>query len=279
MADEIPNACQRPPGRLVQAARRFGPALLTLVVLVGLWEVLGAALGLREVIAPLPSAVVAELRAKWVHVPRHALVTVQEIAAAFLVSAVLGIGGGVLIVSSRFLSQVFMPLILSLQVVPKIAIAPLILIWFGFGALGKVAIALTVAFFPVLVNTMSGLRSAEPDLLDLARSLHATKRQVLQKILFPAALPYIFTGLKISMTLSVVGAVIGEFIGGNQGLGYLIQQAQFDINTPLMVAAILVLAVIGLAAYGLVALAERLFVPWDPKHVGREVLELVDARL
>jgi NitT/TauT family transport system permease protein len=184
-----------------------------------------------------------------------------------------------LIVSSRFLSRVFMPMILALQVIPKIAIAPLILIWFGFGVGGKVVIAMTVAFFPVLVNTTSGLHSVQPEILDLARSLHASKLRLLQKVLFPNALPYIFTGLKISMTLSVVGAVIGEFIGGNQGLGYLIQQAQFEINTPLMVAAIFLLAIIGLAAYGLVALAERLCIPWDTKPASQELLELVDTRM
>jgi NitT/TauT family transport system permease protein len=259
--------------------RRLLPALLALALLVVLWEVLGAAFGLRQVIAPLPSAVVAELWAKWTHLPRHALVTVTEVLAAFVVSTVLGVGGGILIVASRFLSQVFMPLILSLQVVPKIAIAPLILIWLGFGPVGKVAIALTVAFFPVLVNTIAGLRSASPEILDLARALHASRLQLFAKVLFPNALPYIFTGLKISMTLSVVGAVIGEFIGGNQGLGYLIQQAQFDINTPLMVGAILVLAVIGLGAYGLVTLAERLCVSWDVKEAEQKAVELVDARL
>ena len=144
---------------------------------------------------------------------------------------------------------------------------------------GKVVIALTVAFFPVLVNTTSGLHSAAPEVLELARSLHASKVQLFQKVLFPQALPYIFTGLKISMTLSVVGAVIGEFIGGNQGLGYLIQQAQFDINTPLMVAAIFFLSVIGLASYGLVALAERWCLPWDVKRANQEALELADTRL
>jgi NitT/TauT family transport system permease protein len=255
------------------------PALVTLAALIAAWEVLGAAFGLRQVIAPLPSAVIEEFRAKWVHFPRHAWMTAFEVGAAFFVTAVAGIGGGLAIVASRFLSQVFMPLILSLQVVPKIAIAPLILIWFGFGPGGKVAIALTVAFFPVLVNTIAGLRSAAPEILDLARSLHASKAQIFRKILFPSALPYIFTGLRISITLSVVGAVIGEFIGGNQGLGYLIQQAQFEINTPLMVAAIVLLAIIGLVAYALVVLAERLLVPWDVKEASQEALELADTRL
>jgi NitT/TauT family transport system permease protein len=255
------------------------PALLVLALLVVAWEVLGAAFGLRQVIAPLPSAVVAELRAKWANIPRHAAATVVEVFAAFAVSAIAGIGGGIVIVASRFLSQVFMPLILTLQVVPKIAIAPLILIWFGFGEVGKVVIALTVAFFPVLVNTIAGLESTSPELLDLARSLHASRVKLFQKVLFPNALPSIFTGLKISMTLSVVGAIIGEFIGGNRGLGYLIQQAQFEINTPLMVGAIVVLAVIGLGAYGLVVAAERLCVPWDVKPATAEALELVNARL
>lgn len=259
--------------------KRMVPPILTLVALVIVWEIVGRAVGLREVIAPLPSAVIGEIRARWSHFPGHAIVTIEEIFVAFFVSAALGIGCGVAIVASRFLSRVFMPMILALQVVPKIAIAPLILIWFGFGVTGKVVIALTVAFFPVLVNTTSGLHSAAPEVLDLARSLHASRAQLFRKVLFPQALPYIFTGLKISMTLSVVGAVIGEFIGGNQGLGYLIQQAQFDINTPLMVAAIFFLAVIGLAAYGLVALAERWCIPWDVKHANQEILELADTRL
>jgi NitT/TauT family transport system permease protein len=264
---------------MTESVRRLVPALITLLALVVLWEVVGRAVGLRPVIAPLPSAVLTELRAKWTYLPHHALVTVIEIVAAFVTSAILGVGGGILIVASPFLSRIFMPLILSLQVVPKIAIAPLILVWFGFGPLSKVVIALTVAFFPVLINTISGLQSASPEILDLARALHASRIQLFQKVLFPNALPYIFTGLKISMTLSVVGAVIGEFIGGNRGLGYLIQQAQFDINTPLMVAAILLLAVIGISAYGLVALAEGLCVRWDVKEASREVLELADARL
>jgi NitT/TauT family transport system permease protein len=263
----------------MRSFRQAWAPVLVLVLFVVLWEVLGRAFGLRQVIAPLPSAVWAEFQAKSEHLPRHAFVTLIEIFVAFAVSTVLGIAAGAGIVASRFLSGVFMPIILGLQVVPKIAIAPLILIWFGFGVLGKVIIALTVAFFPVLVNTTSGLRSIQPEVLDLARSLHASKLQLFHKVLFPNALPHIFTGLKVSMTLSVVGAVIAEFIGGNQGLGYLIQQAQFEINTPLMVAAILILAAIGLLSYGLVVLAERLLVPWDTKPVSEELLELVNSRL
>lgn len=259
--------------------RRLILPVLALCAAVALWEALGRAFGLRQVIAPLPSAVAAEIHAKWANFPGHALVTIAEILVAFAVSGVLGIAGGIAIVSSPFLSRVFMPLILALQVIPKIAIAPLILIWFGFGVFGKVVIALTVAFFPVLVNTTSGLHSAPPEVLDLARSLHASKWHLFQKVLFPNALPYVFTGLKISMTLSVVGAVIGEFIGGNRGLGYLIQQAQFEINTPLMVAAIFFLAVIGLTTYGLVALAERLCIPWDTKQTSTELIDLVNVRL
>jgi NitT/TauT family transport system permease protein len=264
---------------VIRTLRQLGPPILVFVAFIALWQVLGEAFHLRQVIAPLPSAVWAEFQAKWAQLPRHALVTILEILAAFAVSTVLGIAGGMLIVASPFLSHVFMPMILALQVVPKIAIAPLILIWFGFGVTSKVVIALTVAFFPVLVNTTSGLRSAQPEVLDLARSLHASRVDLFRKVLFPNALPYIFTGLKVSMTLSVVGAVIGEFIGGNQGLGYLIQQAQFEINTPLMVAAIALLGAIGLAMYGLVALAERLCIPWDTKPASEQLLNLVNTRL
>jgi len=259
--------------------KRVAPALAALVFLVAVWEVLARAFKVPQFIVPLPSAVWDEFHAKWHLLPRHVWATVGEVMAAFAISAVMGIGLGIGVVFSRFLNNVFMPLILSLQVVPKIAIAPLILIWFGFGQVGKVVIALTVAFFPVLVNTISGLQSAEPEILDLARSLHAKKSQIFRKILFPNALPYIFTGLKISITLSVVGAIIGEFMSGNLGLGHVMMQAQFEINTPLMFVALVFLAFIGLGCYGLVVLLERLCVPWDVKQAGREVLELVEARM
>lgn len=259
--------------------KRLGPALAALAFLVVAWEVLARAFQVPQFIVPLPSAVWHEFRAKGPILPRHIWATVGEVMAAFTVSAVLGIGLGIAVVYSRFLNNVFMPLVLSLQVVPKIAIAPLVLIWFGFGQTGKVVIALTVAFFPVLVNTISGLQSAEPEILDLARSLHAKKFQIFRKILFPNALPYIFTGLKICITLSVVGAIIGEFMSGNLGLGHVMMQAQFEINTPLMFVALVFLAIIGLGSYGLVALLERLCVPWDVKQAGREVMELVEARM
>jgi NitT/TauT family transport system permease protein len=259
--------------------RRVGPAILVLALLVVAWEVLGRALRMPQFIAPLPSAVWSEFLDKWPHLPRHIWYTVAEIMAAFAVSAVLGVGLGIAVVFSRLLNNVFMPLILAMQVVPKIAIAPLVLIWFGFGPVGKVVIALTVAFFPVLVSTISGLQSTEPEILDLARSLHATKGQIFRKILFPNALPFIFTGFKISITLSVVGAIIGEFMSGNVGLGHLMNQAQFEINTPLMFVALAFLALIGLLSYALVVLLERLCVPWDVKQAGREVLELVEARM
>ena len=264
---------------MTEKLKRVAPALLALTFLVVAWEVLARALKVPQFIVPLPSAVFQEFQAKWLLLPRHMWFTMAIILASFVVSGVLGVGLGIAVVASRFLNNVFMPLILALQVVPKIAVAPLVLIWFGFGPTGKVVIALTVAFFPVLVNTISGLQSAEPEILDLARSLHAKKSQIFRKILFPNALPYIFTGLKISITLSVVGAIIGEFMSGNLGLGHVMMQAQFEINTPLMFVALVFLAFIGLGCYGLVVLLERLCVPWDVKQAGREVLELVEARM
>ncbi len=264
---------------MTEKLKRLVPALAALALLVVAWEVLARRYNVPQFIVPLPTAVWHEFQAKWPHLPRHIWVTVEEILAAFAISAVMGVGLAIAVVFSRFLNNVCMPLILALQVVPKIAIAPLVLIWFGFGPLGKVVIALTVAFFPVLVNTISGLQSTEPEILDLARSLHASKIKIFRKILFPNALPYIFTGLKICITLSVVGAIIGEFMSGNLGLGHVMMQAQFEINTPLMFVALVFLAIIGLVSYGLVVLLERLCVPWDVKEAGREAMELVDARL
>ncbi len=262
-----------------EKVKRVVPALLALALLVAAWEGLARKFEVPQFLIPLPSAVWHEFQAKWPLLPRHVGATAGEVVVAFVISAVIGVGLGIAVVFSRFLNNVFMPLILALQVVPKIAIAPLVLIWFGFGFRGKVVIALTVAFFPVLVNTISGLQSTEPEILDLARSLHARKIQIFRKILFPNALPYIFTGLKICITLAVVGAIIAEFMSGNQGLGHVLMQAQFEINTPLMFVSLVLLALIGLGSYGLVVLLERLFVPWDVKEAGREVMELVDARM
>jgi len=170
----------------------------------------------------------------------------------------------VAIAGSRTLNLMFYPLLIATQSLPKVALAPLILVWLGLGIESKLAIAWLVAFFPIVVDTATGLRSTSPELLELARSLQCSRLQTFFKIQLPSALPSIFSGAKIAVTLAVIGAVIGEFIGSNEGLGNLLLTANSQLNTPLAWAALVVLSVLGMILYGAVVLAEKILMPWAP---------------
>lgn len=240
---------------------------LTLLAIIIAWELATYIFAISKVILPAPTEVAKEFTIKYFLLPPHIMTTVYEVLIAFAVAAVIGILLGILIVYSDFVREVLFPIIISLQIVPKIALAPLVLIWFGYGLLSKIVIAFLVAFFPILVNTMTGLVAVEPELIDLARGLRATKFQIFRKIRFPNALPNIFAGFKISITLSVVGAVVGEFIGGDQGLGYLVMLSNYEINTPLMFTSLAILAAVGLSLFGCVVLLEKVVIPW---HISQE---------
>jgi NitT/TauT family transport system permease protein len=169
----------------------------------------------------------------------------------------------VVIVTWRVAERIFYPLIIASQTIPKIAIAPLFLIWLGTGIEPKVAITAIVCFFPTVVNTVQGLRSVDPNALDLLRLVAASRWQVFSKLQFPSALPYFFAGLKISIALAVIGAVIGEWVGASQGLGYLVMYGSQTLRTDLMFAALVFIALLGMALYLVVVLIERL-VSWQP---------------
>jgi NitT/TauT family transport system permease protein len=169
---------------------------------------------------------------------------------------------GYALARSPALERLLAPYIVASQSVPVVAIAPLLIIWFGSGRLSKVLICALIVFFPVLVNTMVGIRSVEKDLRDLMRSLGASRWQTFRMLEVPAALPVLFGGLKIGVTLSVVGAVVGEFVGADQGLGFLINQARGLYNTPLVFVAILALVAIALSLYGIVMLLEMWLLRW-----------------
>jgi len=192
----------------------------------------------------------------------HIVATVEGIVLGFVAAVVLGSLGAVLIVASDTIRRAITPLLVTIQIVPKIAFAPLILVWFGIGLTSRATIAFLIAFFPVLVNTAVGLVQVEPDLLDLARSIRAPRAWVFFRIRFPSSLPYFFAGLRVASTLAVIGAVIGEFVGSDVGLGYLIVIANNQIDTALGLAAIFLISLIGLLLYGAVVLLERLCMPW-----------------
>ncbi len=236
---------------------------ITLIVLVVIWEIACRAFQVPSYLVPAPSAIAEKLYEKRDLYLGHTWVTLYETLAGFALAVVIGVVAAALIVVVPSVRDVVMPLLLIAQIVPKVAIAPILLIWFGYGLLPKVIIAFLVAFFPIVVNVASGLAAVERELLDLGRSLEATRWQIFWKFRMPTALPELFSGMKIAITLAVIGAVIGEFVGGNRGLGYLILVANQDLDTPLAFAALLVLSVAGILLYGMIELAERLLIPWS----------------
>jgi NitT/TauT family transport system permease protein len=245
-------------------AKRHYTKVLALLGILLAWQLFVVVTGVKEYIVPSPLVTFQRLfdpavaaRYQW---SRHILTTATEVLVAFGVTAVAGVGLAILISWSAFLRRLITPILTLFNSLPKIALAPLFLLWFGYGILPNTLIAVLIAFFPVVINTAAGLNAIEDDLLDLVRYLHGSKRQVFTKIRIPNALPYMFAGFKTSATLCVVGAIVGEFIASTRGLGYVIQSAQAMIDTPTMFASLLLIAALGLSLFGAVGFVERLVV-------------------
>jgi NitT/TauT family transport system permease protein len=230
-----------------------------LIFLFLLWQWLVSILIIPEYILPTPSKIALKIIQKQQYLIRHSLITLSEILAGFAlgVSAAFILSLGM--VYSKTMEKVVYPLLMLIQVTPKVAIAPLFLIWFGFGLLPKIIIAALVGFFPSIINTVKGLKSIDSELADLMHSLSANKRQFLIKVRIPSALPYVFAGLKVSMALSVIGAVIGEFVGASRGLGYVIIIANSNLETALVFASLFILSIIGIGSFGIICLIESLY--------------------
>jgi NitT/TauT family transport system permease protein len=226
-----------------------------------IWEAGTRMLGVPLFLLPPPSAIGISLLANASLLLFHGWVTTMEIVLGFALSIVVGIPLALAIFLWPVFSRSILPLLVSSQAMPKVAVAPLLLVWFGFGLLPKVLIAFLIAFFPIVINTAVGLASIEPEKIYLARSMGFGATATFFKIRLPNALPAIFGGLKISITLAVVGAVVGEFVGGDAGLGYLLMVANGSMDTQLLFAGIVALTVLGVALFLLVELAERLTIP------------------
>jgi len=233
-----------------------------LVIILFLWQFATKFLHIPEYILPAPSQIAASFQKSSSIFLKHTLVTSGEIISGFIIGAALGIILAIAISASKILFKTIYPLIISIQSLPKLALAPLFVIWFGFGILPKIIITALVVLFPVMINTIKGLLSVSPDLLDFMRSLRATRPQILFKIQIPASMPYLFAGLKISAALAVVGAIIGEFVGADKGLGYLIMISSTNLDTSRMFVSLILLAIIGLLLFGLIGLMERIILPW-----------------
>jgi NitT/TauT family transport system permease protein len=172
--------------------------------------------------------------------------------------------------SSKRFDEFVMPTLLFFQVVPKVAVAPLFLVWFGVGVMPKILVAFLISFFPIVIDAAVGLRSMSPEMTDLARSMGATRMQVFARFRLPTSLPYLFSGLKVAATLAIAGAVVGEFVGADKGLGYLLLVTNSNMETSLMFAAIVALTIIGLTFFYLVELVESILIPWHVTHRVRE---------
>jgi NitT/TauT family transport system permease protein len=249
--------------RRLKRARRAG--LLYPVAVIGLiglaWEFGTRAAGIPPFILPPLSLIAGSFMAHGGLLLQHSLSTLLEIALGFGLSIMIGLPLAMALFAWPAFSRSVYPLLVSSQAVPKVAVAPLFVVWFGFGLLPKVLIAFLIAFFPIVINTVVGLESIEREKILLARSMGLSALDTFLRIRLPSALPTVFGGLKIAITLAVVGAVVGEFVGGEAGLGYVLMTANGSMDTPLLFAGVIALTVEGVLLFLLVELAERLAIP------------------
>lgn len=243
-------------------AARHLPSIVLFLGIVALWQVAVSGLGLREYILPAPLAVVRALEGGEIPWARHVWITTLEIVGAFAVAGGVGIALGVAIAWSPLFSRALVPFLVFVNTLPKVAVAPLFLLWLGYGAVPNMLIGALIGFFPVVINTAVGLSQVDEELLDLGRVFSAPKWKVFVKIRIPNAYPYMLSALKITATAAVVGAIVGEFVASQSGLGYVIITTQASMNTPVAFAALVWISVIGLLVYGAVVLAARWIAPW-----------------
>jgi NitT/TauT family transport system permease protein len=246
------------PGALGRAIYPFtGVAVMLL-----LWQAYTRVFAVSRIVLPSPLDILFASIERYDILLRETWPTFLESVYGFGLAVAIGIPLAVCVANSRSLNLTLYPILVATQSVPKVAIAPIILVWFGLGIESKLAIAFLVAFFPIVVDTATGLQSTPSGLLELARSLRASPVQVFAKVQFPAALPFIFSGAKVAVTLAVIGAVIGEFVGSVSGLGNLLLTANSQLDSALAWAALVWLSILGILLFAAVALAQRLLMPW-----------------
>lgn len=236
--------------------------MATFVLLIALWEVLVPLLKVPNWLVPQPSAVAAMMIEKVVFLSSHGWITTKAIVLGFALSVLVGIPLALAVYASPLFARSVYPLLVASQAVPKTAIAPLFVIWLGFGILPKILIAFLIAFFVIVISTVVGLSSIQLEKIYLARSMGMSPSMTFFKVRLPYALPSIFGGLKVAITLAVVGTVVGEFVGSDSGLGYLLLIANGNMDTPLLFAGFVSLTIIGGVLFLIVEAAERLAIPW-----------------
>lgn len=244
-----------------QPPRWLPPILLTAVLLL-VWQLAVRLSGTPRWLLPAPGDVVLAFITDWAILWPNALVTLSEVLAGFTLALLTGIGLGIGVFRSQTLERVLYPLIIASQTIPIPALAPLLLVWFGPTIWPKILVTALIGFFPLAVSTVEGLRSTDQDVVNLLRSFGASPGTVFRLAEFPSSLPYIFAGARIAVAISVIGAVFGELVGARAGLGYLMTRSIAQFETPRLVAAIVLLSIMGTGLFALVGLVERAMLPW-----------------
>ena len=253
----------------VRLMRMLTPIAGILVFLV-IWQLGVVVSKAPAYLLPTPIEIARTFIDEFPRLLRHGWVTTYEMLLGYLLAVAIAVPLAIAITSSQRFDQFVMPTMLFFQVVPKVAIAPLFLVWFGVGALPKVLVAFLISFFPIVIDSAVGLRSMSSEMLDLARSMGASRTQIFTRFRLPTSLPYLFSGLKVAATLAIAGAVVGEFVGADKGLGYLLLVTNSNMETSLMFATLVALTFIGLVFFYLVECLEAVLIPWHVTHRVRE---------
>jgi NitT/TauT family transport system permease protein len=242
--------------------RQRAGALAVVAVLLFTWEIGVRLLGIKEYLLPPPTRIWLEFTKRSDVVIGGAWVTTQEILGGYLLAVLVSVPFALAVTYSRFMENAIYPVVVFLQIVPKIAIAPLFIIWFGFGYTPKLLIVFLLSFFPIVVSSIAGFKAVDPEIMDFARTTGAGGWKLFAKIRLPQALPDIFTGMKVGAALSATAAIVAEFVASDSGLGYLLLQYNGNLDTPMVFAVIFLLSFIGLAVYYTVEFIERITIPW-----------------
>lgn len=245
--------------------RRAAVAVLAHILVIVIWYVVVEYGHVPHFVMPSPVATIKSLGGENNHWLSNTAVTTSEIFGGYALAVIVGIALAIVFTWSKPVEAAVMPLLVSFNMIPKVALGPLFIVWFSYGIMPNTIIAFSISFFPILLTTARGFREVEPDLLDLVRSLRGSRWQLFTKIQLPGALPYIFSGMKVAAILAVAGAVVGEFLGSSSGLGYLMLQVQVTLDTAAMFMAVILITLIGVVLYGLVLGLERLLVVRDAR--------------
>lgn len=251
---------------MAKQARRYTLIILIHLGVVVIWQVWVTISNIPDYVMPSPGATVLSLAEDygWLH---NTYITAVEVFGGYFLAVIAGVSMALIFNWFRLMETLFMPLMVSLNMIPKVALGPLFIVWLSYGVGPNILISFSICFLPILLTMERGLRESDPDLLDLVRTLRASRWQIFTKIQLPGSLPYLFSGMKVAVVLAVAGAIVGEFIASQEGLGYLMLQVQVTLDTAAMFMAVLIITAIGVVLYGLVLFLEYLFIGQAPKEI------------